>query len=232
MSLLLIAATVAVVDIAAGLLFMHPRLANILSTKYTLAFAAGAMLTLAFVELIPEANLAANAWYLVLGFASFYIIDKVVTPRFDRDKVTMTRTGMGLGSVLGMASDNITDGIAIAVGYLIRPELGMLMTLTVVLHEIPQGITSAAIMKNLRFKLRTIITVLAVAGSMYVLGISLSGFIPAEFFSIILAFVAGSFLYASSRFLINNARNINFRFMAIVLIGIIAMYILESLVVA
>lgn len=232
MSLLLIAVAVAATDIAAGLLFLHPKLANLLSTKYTLAFAAGAMLTLAFVELIPEANLAVNAWYLALGFGGFYVIDKVVTPRLDREKVTVTRTGMGLGSVLGMASDNITDGIAIAVGYLLRPELGILMTLAVVLHEIPQGITSAAIMKNLRFKLRTIVTILAVAGSMYVLGMSLSGFIPKEFFSIILAFVAGSFLYASSRFLITQTRNINFRFMALVLMGIITMYVLESFIAA
>lgn len=231
MSLLLIATAIAAADIAAGLLFLHPRLSNILSTRYTLAFAAGAMLTLAFVELIPEANLAFNAGYLLLGFGVFYLIDKVVTPRFDKEKVTMTRSGMGLGSVIGMASDNITDGIAIAVGYLLRPELGILMTLVVVLHEIPQGITSAAIMKNLRFKLRTILTILAVAGSMYVVGMSLSGFIPEQLFSVILAFVAGSFLYASSRFLITNVRNINFRFMGLVLMGIITMYVLESLIV-
>jgi len=230
MSLLLIAVAVAAADLTAGLLFTHPKLAKILSTKYTLAFAAGAMLTLAFVELIPEANLAVNAWYLALGFGGFYIIDKVITPRLDRERNTITRTGMGLGSVIGMAADNVTDGVAIAVGYLLSPELGILMTIAVVLHEIPQGITSAAIMKTLRFKLRTIIIILAAAGSMYVVGISISGLIPEEFFSVILAFVAGSFIYAASRFLITQTRNINIRFIGMVLMGIITMYLLESVV--
>jgi ZIP family zinc transporter len=232
MSLILIAAAVAAADIVAGLLFTNSRLANILSTRYTLAFAAGAMLTLAFVELIPEANLLVNAWYLALGFGGFYMIDRVITPRLDKEKNTVTRMGMGLGSVIGMASDNITDGVAIAVGYLLSPELGILMTIAVALHEIPQGITSAAIMKNLRFKLRTIITILAVAGSMYVVGISISGLIPEAFFSVILAFVAGSFIYAGSRFLITQTRNINLRFIGMVLMGIITMYVLESVVAA
>jgi ZIP family zinc transporter len=230
MSLLLIAAAIAAADIAAGLLFLHPRLSSVLSTRYTLAFAAGSMLSLVFVELVPEANLAFNAWYLVAGFASFYAIDKIITPRLDREKNSV-RSGMGLGSVIGMASDNITDGVAIAVGYLLRPELGILMTLVVVLHEIPQGITSAAIMRNLRFKLRTIITVLAVAGSMYAIGMTLSGMIPEEFFSVILAFVAGSFIYASSRFLMTHARNLNVRFLGLVLMGMITMYVLESVIV-
>jgi ZIP family zinc transporter len=188
------------------------------------------MLTLAFVELIPEANLGANAWIFVLGFGGFYLIDRVITPRLDKEKNTVNRTGMGLGTVVGMASDNITDGVAIAVGYLLSPELGILMTIAVALHEIPQGITSAAIMRNLRFKLRTIITILAVAGSMYVVGISISGLIPEEFFSVILAFVAGSFIYAGSRFLITQARGINLRFIGMVLMGIITMYVLESVV--
>lgn len=230
MSLLIIAAAIAAADIAAGLLFLHPRLSSLLSTKYTLAFAAGSMLSLVFVELVPEANLAFNAGYLAIGFVAFYMIDRVVSPRLDSARHAMNTSGMGLGSVIGMASDNITDGVAIAVGYLLRPELGILMTLVVVLHEIPQGITSAAIMKNLRFKLRTIITVLAVAGSMYAIGMTLSGMIPKEFFSVILAFVAGSFIYASSRFLMTHARNLNFRFMALVLMGIITMYVLESVV--
>lgn len=230
MSLLLIAAAVAAADIAAGLMFMNPRLANILSTRYILAFAASALLTLAFVEMIPEANLAVNAWYLVLGFGGFYLLDKFLTPRLGNEKTIMTRSGMGLSSVIGMASDNITDGVAIAVGYLLSPELGVLMTLVVVLHEIPQGITSAAIMKSLRFKLRTIITILAVAGSMYIVGISLSSFIPQEFFSVIMAFVAGSFLYTGSRFLITQARNINVRFIATILMGVITMYLLESII--
>ncbi len=230
MSLLLIAVAVAAADLTAGLLFTHPKVASILSTKYTLAFAAGAMLTLAFVELIPEANLAVNAWYLALGFGGFYMIDRVLAPRLDGEKNTVTRTGMGLGSVIGMASDNITDGIAIAVGFLLRPELGILMALAVALHEIPQGITSAAIMRNLKFKLRTIIIILAAAGSMYVVGISISGLIAEEFFSMILAFVAGSFIYAGSRFLITQKRNMNFRFLGMVLMGIITMYVLESVV--
>jgi len=230
MSLLLIAAAVAAADVAAGLIFANTRLAGLFSTRYTLAFAAGAMLTLAFVELIPEAHLAVNAWYLLLGFGIFFLIDKVITPRLEKEKYAMTRTGMGLGSVIGMASDNITDGIAIAVGFMLRPELGILMTLVVVLHEIPQGITSAAIMKSMRFSLRTIVTVLAAAGSMYVLGISLSSMIPPEFFSIMLAFVAGSFIYAGSRFLTAHVRSMNFRFISTVLMGAAMMYALESII--
>lgn len=229
MSMLIIAAAVMAADITAGLLFMHPRLAKVLSTRYTLAFAAGAMLTLAFVELMPQANLGLNAMYLVLGFAAFYAIDKVLVPRCRREE-HVTPHGMGMGCVISMASDNVVDGLGIAVGYLLSPELGLLMTLAVVLHEVPQGITSAAIMRNLKFRLRTIITILAVAGSMYALGMSLSAIIPAEMLGILLAFVAGSFIYSGSRFVATNIKGMNLRFIGTLAMGVATMYLLESLV--
>jgi hypothetical protein len=43
-----------------------------------------------------------------------------------------------------------------------------------------------------------------------------------------LAFVASSFLYAGSLFLATYVRDINFRFISAVLMGIITMYGLES----
>lgn len=39
---------------------------------------------------------------------------------------------------MGMASDNVVDGLGIAVGYLLDPILGLVIAAAVITHEIPK----------------------------------------------------------------------------------------------
>jgi zinc transporter ZupT len=214
-------------ELAGGALPFHPRLRQ-LDARYVLGFAAGILVSLAFFELIPESNPGEHHLFLVLGFFSFYLIEKVAMLHSCGERECEIHS-IGWVSVAGMAGDNVIDGIAIAIGYLTQPALGLLITLAVIVHEIPQGITSTVIMKASGFPLHRIILVLTVAGLMYPVGAFLSAFIPAHLHQIVIAFVAGEFIYIGASDLLWEAhRRFNVKVVAAVILGGLFPMALES----
>jgi zinc transporter ZupT len=205
-------------DIGGGLIPLFPRFRNI-STRYVLAFATGIVISAAFFELLPEANIEQNWALLGAGFFTMYLIDKGLALH-QCGEHECEITGVSWITVLGMASDNIIDGLGIAVAYLTSPALGIIVTLAVVAHEVPQGITSTLVMKDHRFSLNTIVAVLLLAGVMYPLGASLSRFIPAEAHTAAIAFVAGVLIYTGATTLMTEAhRRFNWQVILFLLIG-------------
>ena len=199
---ILLAAIAGLGDILGGLLPLHPRFRNI-STRYILAFASGVVVSAAFFELLPEANVESN-WALVgLGFFIMYLIDKGLALH-QCGESECELTGVSWVTIVGMASDNVIDGIGIAVAYITQPVLGLLVTVAVIAHEIPQGITTTLIMKK-KYSLARIIAVLLFAGAMYPIGASISLFIPVAAHQQAIAFVAGVFIYIGAAALMTEA---------------------------
>jgi zinc and cadmium transporter len=199
---ILLAAIAGLGDILGGLLPLHPRFRNI-STRYILAFASGVVVSAAFFELLPEANVESN-WALVgLGFFIMYLIDKGLALH-QCGESECELTGVSWVTIVGMASDNVIDGIGIAVAYITQPVLGLLVTVAVIAHEIPQGITTTLIMKK-KYSLARIIAVLLFAGAMYPIGASISLFIPVAAYQQAIAFVAGVFIYIGAAALMTEA---------------------------
>lgn len=200
---ILLAAIAGLGDVLGGLLPLFPRFKN-LSTRYVLAFASGIVISAAFFELLPEANIEAN-WALVgAGFFAMYLIDKLLALH-QCGESECEISGVSWVTIVGMASDNIIDGAGIAVAYITSPLLGFLITLAVVAHEIPQGITTTLVMKSQGYRFKRIITVLLLAGVMYPLGASLALFIPAVAHEAAIAFVAGVFIYIGASALMTEA---------------------------
>jgi len=199
---ILLAAIAGLGDILGGLLPLHPRFRNI-STRYILAFASGVVVSAAFFELLPEANVESN-WALVgLGFFIMYLIDKGLALH-QCGESECELTGVSWVTIVGMASDNVIDGIGIAVAYITQLVLGLLVTVAVIAHEIPQGITTTLIMKK-KYSLARIIAVLLFAGAMYPIGASISLFIPVAAYQQAIAFVAGVFIYIGAAALMTEA---------------------------
>ncbi len=200
---ILLAAIAGLGDVFGGLLPLHPRFKNI-STRYILGFASGVVISAAFFELLPEADIE-NNWALVgLGFFVMYLIDKGLALH-QCGESECEITGVSWVTVVGMASDNIIDGIGIAVAYITQPALGYLVTLAVLAHEIPQGITSTLIMRGQKYSVARILFVLLVAGAMYPIGASLSTLLPAAAHKAAIAFVAGVFIYIGAAELMTEA---------------------------
>lgn len=201
--LILLAAIAGLGDVLGGLLPLHPRFKNI-STRYILAIASGIVISAAFFELLPKANIEDNWSLLGSGFFVMYLIDKGLALH-QCGEHECELTGVSWVTIVGMASDNIIDGAGIAIAYIIQPVLGLLVTLAVIAHEIPQGITTTLVMKNQNYSLNKIISVLVFAGALYPIGASLGMFIPAAAHQAAISFVAGVFIYIGAAALMTEA---------------------------
>jgi zinc transporter ZupT len=204
--------------------------ANKIQPRYIIAFAAGVLLAVTFFEILPEADLKSDASFLALGFVAFYVLEKVMMIHACGETECETHH-IGPISVLGMALDNVVDGAGIAVGYLIDPVLGLTITVAVVFHEIPQGMTSAFIMREAHWSRTGTFLTLALAGLLYPVGALLAEMIPAEFQQKMLAFIAGDFIYIGAGDLLPEAhRRFNWKVILSVLGGMSLMLVLKILV--
>jgi len=156
------------------------------------------------LELIPEANVSANAIIILLGFFVFYLVEKVIMLHSCGEAECEAHTVDWI-AIVGMASDNIVDGIGIAIGYATNPSLGFLITLAVIAHEIPQGFTTAALATRGGFRFWRIMLFLLIAGAMYPIGAALASFIPSSLYAMAIAFVAGDFIYIGAGDLLGEA---------------------------
>ena len=198
--------------------------------RYVIAFAAGVLLAVTFFEILPATNLKSDAPFLALGFVSFYVLEKLIMIHACGEAECHTHH-IGPVAVFGMALDNVVDGAGIMVGYLIDPLLGLTITLAVVCHEIPQGMTSALIMRQAKWGTGATVLGLTIAGLLYPVGAVLAGFIPADFQQKLLAFIAGDFIYIGAGDLLPEAhRQFNWKVIASVLAGMGFLLVIRSLV--
>lgn len=216
-------------DLVAGWLALEGKTARI-ESRYIIGFAAGVLLAVSFLDILPEVNLKEDAAVLALGFLTFYVLEKVMMIHACGESECETHQ-IGPVAVVGMALDNFIDGAGIAVGYLINPSLGLSITAAVVLHEIPQGIASALIMKEAQWSRGRIIGALSLAGLLYPMGALMAGFIPGPFLEKALAFIAGDFIYIGASDLLPEAhRRFNWKVILSVVSGMAFMAVLRLLV--
>ena len=202
-------------DVIAGVIALRtPKI----ESRYVIAFGAGVLLAATFFNVLPEVNIKVHAPVLAAGFVTFYLLEKVIMLHACGEDECDTHH-IGPSAVVGMALDNILDGVSIAVGYLIDPFLGLVITLAVVLHEIPQGLTSAVIMRDARWSRARIIAVLTTAGVLYPIGAMLANLLPENYLHVALAFIAGDFLYIGASDLLPEAHR---RFNATVIVCVLA----------
>jgi ZIP family zinc transporter/zinc and cadmium transporter len=109
-------------------------------------FAAGVMLTLAFVHLIPDGlELNPNTmFYTLIGFLFMFFLQFVVLSHHSHDQ--KFHTHIPIASVVGLSLHSFIDGLMIAVGFEVNAGLGTLTTLAIVLHKLPDGITISGIL--------------------------------------------------------------------------------------
>ena len=214
-------------DLFGGWVAYKTKIARI-SPRYIIGFASGILITLAFIDVLPEIDIATHGYYVLAGFLVFYLIEKLVMIHAcGEDECKVHK--IGAITVFGMALDNVIDGVGIAVGYAVNPVLGLLITIGVVVHEIPQGIASLIIMKNAKYSTKKTFGVIALAGALYPIGAFLSTFIPENLYLIILAFVAGDFIYIGASDLLPEAhKKFNIKVIGTVLLGVIFIILLKS----
>ncbi len=223
----IIAAFVAgLADLIGGWLAQNPRITKN-SFRYFMGFAAGTVIATAFFEVIPNISFGTGVYLLAFGFFFFYLLERVMMIHACGESECETHT-VGTISVFGMALDNIVDGAGIAIGFLTSTELGIIITIAVIIHEIPQGLSSGIIMKAQNYSKRKIYSVLIIAALLYPVGAFLSSFIPENLYAATLAFIAGDFLYIGASDLLPEAhKKFNFKVIGSVFAGVLMVLILS-----
>ncbi|MBM4177320.1 ZIP family metal transporter [Candidatus Gribaldobacteria bacterium] len=166
------------------------------------ALSAGALLGGAFLELLPETLELIGpktAFLIVLvAFFFFFILEKIFHWRHCH-KANCQVHSFGYLNLVGDGLHNFLDGLLIAVAFLTNWQLGLSVSLAVLLHEIPQEIGDLAVLlysgfkakKALLFNFLTALT--AFFGALF--GILLSYSVYNFLLYLVLPFSAGGFIY-------------------------------------
>lgn len=176
-------------------------------THLLISFAAGSMLAVAFLDLIPEsaAKIDINiVFYVVIaGFFLFFLMEKFFHWRHCHENDCKEHPFTYL-SLLGDGMHNFFDGMIISASFLTNLSLGLVTTLAVIVHEIPQELGDFAILIHGGFtKKRAVFWNFLISLTAF-LGALVVYFVPVNltFLNLLLPLAAGGFIYISASDLI------------------------------
>ena len=170
---------------------------------FLISFAAGVMLTIAFMNLIPEAlSIAPGSWTMdFAGFLALYALQNIVMFHPCHDEVCETHK-LGLFSFAGLVVHSLLDGVIVAVGFEAGFEIGLLTTTAVILHKLPDGITITSILIHSKMKKKTTVMYSSLVALATPVGAVIAYFffrnIAPGLVGSLLALTAGSFIYLAA----------------------------------
>ncbi len=146
-----------------------------------LALAAGFMVSVAIIELIPEAiergGIAAGGWILG-GYLVVHLTQHTLGGHFhfgeERHSVSPAVSAAAFG---GLLVHTLVDGVAIASGYDVSPALGALVFGAVLLHKVPEGLAIASMFLAAGAPRRTALLAAAALGVTTIVGVVLTSWI-------------------------------------------------------
>ncbi len=179
------------------------------------SFAAGLMLALVFFHLMPEAiELSDIAPQIIfLGFFGFYLLENFLMINsgielpycVDEDEPHSHLLPItGVMTFSGLAFHSLIDGIIIGVGFEISTEIGILASIAVIAHEVPEGITSFALINETLPERAIFLSVIVAIATPFGALISLLFIrnISDSLVGLLLALGAGTFVYVAASDLI------------------------------
>lgn len=207
-----------------------------------LGFSAGAILAVAFFDLIPESLELGAAHFEVgtlitftaLGFFIYTVLDRFILlhTHSDGDHGVHTHTGTstrGLAGAGSLSAHSFLDGFAVGLAFQASVAVGVVVAVAVLVHDFSDGINTVnLILKNggTRAEAFKWLLIDAAAPVLGVLATLLFVF-PPQVLSIVLATFAGFFLYIGAADLLPESHHAHPRFMttAMTLLGAGLLYL-------
>lgn len=197
-----------VVSLIGGFYLLYGKLSVKLVQRLAVPFAAGALLAASFIDLLPEALAEGDSRLVMLtvllGFVGFFLLERFLQ-WFHHHHEHQGETSGGRSTkaliVIGDTVHNFIDGMAIGVAFLVNPATGIITTIAVAAHEIPQevgdfGLLLAKGMKKKKILLVNVLSAFAtLVGAVIVFGLG-GSFIVSE--PVLLALTAGFFIYIAA----------------------------------
>lgn len=175
---------------------------------YFICFAAGVLISVSFLHLIPKAfemNTQAPM-FLFIGYMFMHTFNRFLTI-FVCDKSTKSHYAIGLTPLLGIAFHSFIDGTIYSITFTISIFTGVLSAIGMVLHEFPEGIVTYLLLIRGGFAERTaLILAFLAAGLTTPLGMLLSypfvSKIDASILGALLSLSAGALVYVGATHLL------------------------------
>jgi len=166
-------------------------------------FAAGSLMAASFFELIPdvleirEVSYQSLAFALISGILIFFLFEKFLKWYHCHDQEKCDYHTFSGAVLFGDALHNFVDGISIALSFLLSPAAGVTTAIAVFAHEIPQEIGDFGVLLHAGYS-RARVFWYNVLTALTALGGAVLGYLlplSSLLIGILLAFIAGSFLY-------------------------------------
>lgn len=209
--------------------------------KYFVAFSAGAFLGEVIFHILPESTETFGEFstslgiLMLIGFFIFFLTEKIIHWRHCHHTTEKEHYHpVGTMSLIGDSVHNILDGVIIGSSFMANTSLGIITTIAVILHEIPQEIGDFGLLLHSGYTKKKALLLNFTVGLSAILGTLLSIILHSNFENItkyILPITAGGFLYMATVDLIPELKeeakfkNIAFQFL-IMILGIVIMYLL------
>lgn len=226
-----------IVSLLGGVLLLAKEKFAIKISHFLAAFAAGTLLGTAFFDLLPESLEGGGEidifWWTLIGILTFFLLERFIHHHHDDPE---NKNVVPL-IVVGDSIHNFIDGVAIAATFLISIPLGIVTSLAVAAHEIPQEIADFGLMlhkgvkRNKVLKINFLSALFAVAGALltYLAKDGLQGMLP-----ILLSLTAGFFIYIAASDLIPEIHHEDQRVIALtetllLLLGVLTIWLTVNL---
>lgn len=195
-----------IISLIGGIYLLYGKAGAMKLQKVAVPFAAGALLAASFFDLLPEALEGGDthrilAWTLV-GFLFFFVTERGLRwfHHHHEHEHSADQANRSL-IVVGDTLHNFLDGLAIGSAFLVHPATGIVTTLAIAAHEIPQeigdfGLLLSKGMRRTKVFLVSLLSALAtVVGAVIVFGFGESLSLPVD---VLLAVTAGFFIYIAA----------------------------------
>jgi len=167
------------------------------------AFASGTLLAASFLHMMPEAveSIGEKAYSMVLiGILIFFFIEKFIHWHHCGKEECKVHPVAQL-NLIGDGMHNFIDGIIIAAAYLTDFQLGIITTIVIILHEIPQEFGDFSILLHSGMSTRKALTYNFISATAAIIGAILGYLLLVEIREIIpyaIALSAGGFIYIAT----------------------------------
>ena len=180
-------------------------------TIYFVCFAAGVLISVSFLHIIPKAfSMNPNApFYLFAGYLSVHLFNRFINA-FVCDKGPDAHYGIGLVPMLGIGFHSFIDGFIYSITFMVSVFTGVLTATGMVLHEFPEGIITYLLLIRGGFKEKTSLLLAFLASALTTpLGMLVSypfiSRIDKPILGALLAFSAGALVYVGATHLLPQA---------------------------
>jgi zinc and cadmium transporter len=198
-----------IISLIGGLYLVYGKVGVRSLRRAAVPFAAGALLAASFLDLLPEAfhqSDDAEAIFLasLIGLVGFFVLERGLS-WFHHHHEHVDDSGVERRNasliIIGDTLHNFIDGIAIGAAFLVNPVAGIVAAVAVAAHEIPQEVGDFALLlsKGMSKSKVVLVNIASAVATLIgaVLAYGLGGNIGIDE-SVLLAFIAGCFIYIAA----------------------------------